>query len=99
MVHDTEKLVFNVIKNKPNVWRLSEIRYDLMADLIQGRRAPLVKRILFENTPLSDTDPASRVCRFLHVPRHYDWENSENLTKKSDLQIAIECSEGDSIIT
>ena len=84
MVYDTEKLIIHIIRKHPDVWKFSEIRFNLMANLIRGNRAALIQRILFENT-------SPRICRFLHVPRLYDWGNS---TKDSDLQIAIECSEG-----
>ncbi|GBB98519.1 hypothetical protein RclHR1_03250013 [Rhizophagus clarus] len=92
LVHDTEKLVIHIIKKYPNIWKLSEIRFNLMANLIRGHRINLIKRILFDNTPLSnDTGCSELVCRNLHIPRLYDWRNS---IKKSDLQIAVESSEG-----
>jgi hypothetical protein len=92
LVHDTEKLVVHIIKKYPNVWKLSEIRFNLMANLIRGHRINLVRRILFDNKPLSNnTNYPVHNCRNLHVPRLHDWRNS---IKKSDLQIAIENSEG-----
>ncbi|EXX60388.1 hypothetical protein RirG_180360 [Rhizophagus irregularis DAOM 197198w] len=92
LVHDTEKLVIHIIKKYPNVWKLSEIRFNLMANLIRGHRINLIKRILFENTSLrNNVDCPIYICRNLHVPRLHDLKSS---IKKSDLQIAIESSEG-----
>ncbi|CAI2190107.1 18742_t:CDS:2, partial [Funneliformis geosporum] len=91
LVNDTENFIVHIIKTQPDVWRLSEVRFNLMANLIHGERAALIQHILFENNA-TNPNHSNRICRFLHLPRLYDWGYSE---KVSDLEIAIQNSEGE----
>jgi hypothetical protein len=84
LVHRTENLIRQFIKRRPAIWRLIDVRYDVMASLIKGRRIRLVQKILNNE----ESDPS---MRYLHTPRLYGWPKNQ---KTSDLEIAIKCSEG-----
>ncbi|GBB99153.1 hypothetical protein RclHR1_03430014 [Rhizophagus clarus] len=95
-------IIWRFIKNKPNIWRLMDMRYDIMAKIIIGGSHTLVKYILFGDGNEED--------RNLHIPklkRCYD-EDEEKFTEEvikekekkldiknlSDLQIAIRLCKG-----
>lgn len=84
LVHRTERLIRQFIKKRPAIWRLIDVRYDVMASLIKGRRIRLIQKILNNE----ESDPS---MRYLHTPRLNKWPKEQ---KTSDLEIAIKCSEG-----
>ncbi|GBC02578.1 hypothetical protein RclHR1_00470008 [Rhizophagus clarus] len=84
LVHRTEKLIRQFIKKRPAIWRLIDVRYDVMASLIKGRRIRLIQQILNNE----ESDPS---MRYLHTPRLNEWPKNP---KTSDLEIAIKCGEG-----
>ncbi|GES86409.1 hypothetical protein GLOIN_2v865196 [Rhizophagus clarus] len=96
-------IIWRFIKNKPDIWRLMDARFDIMAKIIIGGSHTLVKYILFgDGTRNLD----------LHIPRLKRWDNKDekkfkkkvieekrnNLDIKnlSDLQIAIRFCKGGS---
>src|SRR5947207_1728265 len=102
-------IIWRFIKNKPDIWRLMDARFDVMAKIIIGGSNALVKYILFGD--------GSDKNRNLHVPRLHShrWDYREekeekipknrnekveekeeriNVKKLSDLQIAIRLCKG-----
>ncbi|CAB5189593.1 unnamed protein product [Rhizophagus irregularis] len=84
LVHRTERLIRQFIKKRPAIWRLIDVRYDVMASLIKGRRIRLIQKIL-------NNEESNPWMRYLHTPRLNEWPKKQ---KTSDLEIAIKCSEG-----
>ncbi|PKC74072.1 hypothetical protein RhiirA1_517046 [Rhizophagus irregularis] len=96
-------IIWKFIKNYPDIWRLMDIRYNLMAKIIIGGSNALVKYILFGDEKVKHKN--------LHIPRITRWideefneiskesnDNSESnksnsniidICKLSDLEIAI----------
>ncbi|CAB5362121.1 unnamed protein product [Rhizophagus irregularis] len=97
-------IIWRFIKNKPNIWRLMDVRFDIMAKIIIGGSNTLIKYILFGDGKVKNWN--------LHIPRINRWENEDEKkfkeeaikekeeTKKlrinnsSDLQIAIRLCKG-----
>ncbi|CAB4389248.1 unnamed protein product [Rhizophagus irregularis] len=95
-------IIWRFIKNKPNIWRLMDVRFDIMAKVIIGGSNTLIKYILFGDGKDKNWN--------LHIPKINRWENEdekkfkiETIEKKgetrikslSDLQIAIRlCKKG-----
>ncbi|CAG8499279.1 12721_t:CDS:2 [Funneliformis caledonium] len=81
--HVFEEIKYNVshmierfIGNYPDIWKLLDIHYDLMASIIIGGSNSLVKYILFGH---------DKVEHKLHIPRITRWTKSkENSTNKSN---------------
>ncbi|CAI2171670.1 19816_t:CDS:10 [Funneliformis geosporum] len=84
LVQTIETSIRKFILKRPAIWRLIDVRYNVMASLIYGRRVHLVQQIL--NTKDSDFS-----MRYLHTPRLYEWPRKP---KTSDLEIVIKCCEG-----
>ncbi|CAB4414228.1 unnamed protein product [Rhizophagus irregularis] len=84
LVHRTERMIRQFIKKRPAIWRLIDVRYDVMASLIKGRRIRLIQKIL-------NNEESNPWMRYLHTPRLNEWPKKQ---KTSDLEIAIKCSEG-----
>ncbi|RIA94098.1 hypothetical protein C1645_866204 [Glomus cerebriforme] len=97
-------IIWRFIKNKPNTWRLMDIRYDIMAKIIIGGSNTLVRYILFGDGKEKNWN--------LHVPRIHRWDDKDEIKFKqafirektgkkmdiknlSDLQIAIRLCKGD----
>src|SRR5437764_11560271 len=85
-------IIWRFIKNKPDIWRLIDVRYDIMAKIIIGGSLTLVKYILFGDEKKKN--------RYLHIPRIHRWDTDSKPNKPSyrnkrldmklsDLQIAI----------
>ena len=96
-------IIWRFIKHEPDIWRLMDSRFDVMAKIIIGGSNALVKYILFGEGNQN-----------LHVPRLYRWKDKEYKLKKhykiarmermdikklSDLQIAIRLCEGGNSFT
>ena len=99
-------IIWRFIKHEPDIWRLMDSRFDVMAKIIIGGSNMLVKYILFGDEN-----------RNLHVPRLplHRWEDKEEYNLKehyrkarrermdiknlSDLQIAIRLCEGGNSFT
>ncbi|RGB36888.1 hypothetical protein C1646_782642 [Rhizophagus diaphanus] len=95
-------IIWRFIKNKPKIWRLMDVRFDIMAKVIIGGSNTLIKYILFGDGKDKNWN--------LHIPKINRWENEdekkfkiETIEEKgetkiksfSDLQIAIRlCKKG-----
>ncbi|RHZ78120.1 hypothetical protein Glove_167g89 [Diversispora epigaea] len=88
LILQTEQIVFKFIKKNPSIWRLIEIRYDVMANLLRGRRVNLIQYLLIDSLNYKKNNQNNK---FLHTPRMFEWPKK---LKTSDLEIAIKCSEG-----
>ncbi|CAG8506295.1 6159_t:CDS:10 [Funneliformis mosseae] len=53
LVECTEKLIKKCIKENPDLWSLSEVRNDIMANIIRSRNLTLLYEILFEHKAMS----------------------------------------------
>ncbi|CAI2185547.1 9832_t:CDS:2, partial [Funneliformis geosporum] len=83
----TERLIKTCIKNNPDLWSLSEVRYEIMANIIRSKSKPLLHNILFDHKEaVRNKQDKTKVSRFLHIPREYEWSTR---TKESDLMLAI----------
>ncbi|CAG8544091.1 966_t:CDS:2 [Funneliformis mosseae] len=98
-------IVWKFIRNYPNIWKVLDIHYNLIAKIIIGGTNTLIKFILFGDEKVK--------LKYLHIPRISRWISSEkitkindnlkkptkekiNLSKFSDLQLAIKmCESGD----
>ncbi|GBB96337.1 hypothetical protein RclHR1_02730009 [Rhizophagus clarus] len=92
-----QNIVKNFINYNPNIFRLTDIKYDIMGNLIRGNCVSIIKRILFINTDKYKSAINSRAMKakmkgHLHFPRLYSWES--NTPKKNDLEVAIETITG-----
>ncbi|CAH1769969.1 5340_t:CDS:1, partial [Entrophospora sp. SA101] len=52
--YNTEKLAYRCFKKSPSLWRLNDIRHDIMANLIRGHNNSLIKKILFKDNEFGD---------------------------------------------
>jgi hypothetical protein len=79
-----EELVINTLKDmeNPDIWRLSEIKYGIMGNLIRARRMLLLYQILFDNNVTNKVN--MRVSRYLHIPSQYSLPE-----EKSDLKLLL----------
>ncbi|CAI2169996.1 14158_t:CDS:10 [Funneliformis geosporum] len=68
-------MIWKFIKNYPDIWRMMDIRYNLMKKIIISGSNPLIKNILFGEH------------KYLHIPRRTRWADSDH--SLSDLQTAI----------
>ncbi|RIA88914.1 hypothetical protein C1645_825587 [Glomus cerebriforme] len=66
LVCEIEIIVEQLIKKRPDIWRLIDIRHNVMASLIYGHRIRLVQQILKKKE--SDS-----FIKYLHIPRLYEW--------------------------
>ncbi|CAG8587113.1 9879_t:CDS:2 [Diversispora eburnea] len=87
LILQTEQIVFKFIKKNPSIWRLIEVRYNVMASLLRGRRINLIQYLLIDSLNYKN----NQNNKFLHTPRMFEWPKK---LKTSDLEIAIKCSEG-----
>ncbi|CAG8521298.1 1275_t:CDS:2 [Funneliformis mosseae] len=74
-------MILRFIRNYPDIWKMLDIHYNLMASIIIGGSDTLIKYILFGDDVVKHTN--------LHIPRITRWTESKNNSNKSDLQIAI----------
>ncbi|CAJ0835588.1 2727_t:CDS:2 [Entrophospora sp. SA101] len=94
LLYHAEKLVFRSFVKSPSLWRLNEVRYDIMANLIRSNSTSLIKKILFKDNDeiLGDKNKQKALennDQHLHIPRLYGWPKVKKLT---DLEVAIECA-------
>nr|CAG8448820.1 3919_t:CDS:10 [Entrophospora candida] len=86
--YNTEKLAYRCFKKSPSLWRLNDIRHDIMANLIRGHNNSLIKKILFNDNDLDYNKPALKNNKYyLHTPRLYRWPKQRKIT---DLELAID---------
>ncbi|GES78626.1 hypothetical protein GLOIN_2v1871247 [Rhizophagus clarus] len=83
-IEKTKKIIHNVIINKPNLWRLLDVRYSLMENLIYSQSNDIIKLILD-----STTGENTNCNQKLHIPQLYDWENGRKKSRH-ELIIALE---------
>ncbi|PKK60595.1 hypothetical protein RhiirC2_856762 [Rhizophagus irregularis] len=71
-------IIWKFIKNYPDIWRLMDIRYNLMAKIIIGGSNALVKYILFGDEKVK--------YKNLHIPRITRWIDEEfnEISKESN---------------
>ncbi|CAH1764468.1 3623_t:CDS:2 [Entrophospora sp. SA101] len=96
LYYHTEKLVFISFNKSPGLWRLNDIRYDIMANLIRGKNVSLIKKILFKDNDNTVKDQKKNAAlknnkHYLHIPRLYGWPK---VKKETDLEVAIKCAKG-----
>ncbi|CAG8683286.1 476_t:CDS:2, partial [Funneliformis mosseae] len=93
LVAGTEKLIKKCIRQDPDLWSLSEVRYGIMAIIIRSKHISLLHWILFGYKEAGgNKHDKTRVDRYLHIPSQYKWPMEK---KKSDLKLAIEQSSGE----
>ncbi|CAG8505362.1 15595_t:CDS:1 [Funneliformis mosseae] len=85
IIQQTENIIKKYIVSKSGLWRMLDIRYDLMAHLIRGNRVSIVKNIL-------SFKYKNGMKKSLHIPRLYSWDGR---VKETDLEIAIKYSKGE----
>ncbi|CAG8564581.1 6458_t:CDS:2, partial [Cetraspora pellucida] len=78
LIESTQRLIYRFIKQHA-IWRLTNIRYEIMIDLIKSQQYSLIKLILKESVD-------EKNCK-LHLPRQYKWDM--NPKKETDLEFAI----------
>ncbi|CAG8455263.1 11419_t:CDS:2 [Acaulospora morrowiae] len=87
LLNHTLRLVKKYIKNS-GLFRLTDIRYPIMENLIRSRQARLIQSILKNRKNGKNSG--------LHIPRLHSWVNIDGsnklVPKKADLQIALECT-------
>ncbi|RIA85733.1 hypothetical protein C1645_741357 [Glomus cerebriforme] len=89
-----QNIVKNFIKFHPIIFKLTDIRFDIMENLIRGNCISLIKKILFTNVKYSKNlrSMSAKTNNHLHFPRLYSWDS--NSPKKSDLEVAIKSITG-----
>ncbi|CAG8578963.1 9425_t:CDS:2, partial [Acaulospora morrowiae] len=70
-------IIWRFIEEYPEVWRMMDIRYNVMDWLIRGRSLFLVKYILFGNK-VDIEKGESNIRRNLHIPRLTKWKKKGN---------------------
>ncbi|CAJ0763808.1 13517_t:CDS:2 [Entrophospora sp. SA101] len=94
--YNTEKLAYRCFKKSPSLWRLNDIRHDIMANLIRGHNNSLIKKILFKDNEFGDSNQALKNDKhYLHTPRLYGWQKQR---KTTDLELAINDSKDAAIV-
>ncbi|GBC38196.1 uncharacterized protein OCT59_005945 [Rhizophagus irregularis] len=84
LIQQTERIIRKYLTKRCGLWRMLDIRYDIMANLIRGNCTYIIRNILFS---ISD-----RKNNYLHIPRCNSWGGQ--LTKDTDLEISIACTKG-----
>ena len=85
-------MIKDFIKNHPNIFRLTDIRYDIMTNLIRGNCISLIKKILYNKSDhytskINLKAMNAKTNDHLHFPRLYSWDSKSQ--KTSDLELAI----------
>ncbi|GES77852.1 hypothetical protein GLOIN_2v1870320 [Rhizophagus clarus] len=83
LVQQTESIIKKYLNKNHGLWRMFDIRFDIMANLIRGNCVSLIKNILSYDSDKKE--------KYLHIPRCYSWDGK---IKETDLEIAIKSSEG-----
>ncbi|GBB91622.1 hypothetical protein RclHR1_00190035 [Rhizophagus clarus] len=84
LIQQTEHIVKKYLTKSHGLWRMLDIRFDIMTNLIRGNCTYIIKIILF-----SVKDGKNN---YLHIPRRYFW-GGQNV-KETDLEIAVACTKG-----
>ncbi|CAB4409308.1 unnamed protein product [Rhizophagus irregularis] len=84
LIQQTERIIRKYLTKKCGLWRMLDIRYDIMANLIRGNCTYIIRNILFS---ISDGKND-----YLHIPRCNSWGGQ--LAKETDLEISIVCTKG-----
>ncbi|CAB4493724.1 uncharacterized protein OCT59_018961 [Rhizophagus irregularis] len=84
LVQQTERIIKKYLTKSFGLWRMLDIRFDIMANLIRGNCTYIIKNILFS---ISDGKN-----NHLHIPRCNSWGGQ--LIKETDLETAIVCTKG-----
>ncbi|RIB17548.1 hypothetical protein C2G38_2187054 [Gigaspora rosea] len=84
----TRNIIIRFIQLYPIVWRLLDIRFDLLSILIDARECSLIKYILFNEKKAIDDDdePVQNSLlhkRSLHMPQYKSWEGGDNVIFKA----------------
>jgi hypothetical protein len=83
LIQQTESIVTNCFIKRCGLWRMLDIRFDIMANLIRGNCVSIIRKILSSKS-------INGKNRYLHIPRCYSWNKQ---IKETDLEIAIKCAE------
>ncbi|CAG8501202.1 12744_t:CDS:2 [Dentiscutata heterogama] len=89
LARQTKNILKRFMNKHPDVWRMADVRYEIMQSLIRGQCVSLIKAILF-NKDESPRGISSKLSNHLHYPRLYAWPLEP---KESDLQVAISSSD------
>ncbi|RIA85727.1 hypothetical protein C1645_830367 [Glomus cerebriforme] len=90
-----QRIVKSFIRDYPIIFQLTDIRYDIMGNLIRGNCVSIIKKILYKLSKSSEANLKAmntRTDNNLHFPRLYSWDS--NFPKKNDLEVAIESITG-----
>ncbi|CAG8590670.1 2898_t:CDS:10 [Funneliformis caledonium] len=97
LVEGTNRIIWRFIKKRPEVWRLMDIRFNVMANLIRGGACYLIKFILFgddndliikDKKQLKQIEADKKKNKLfnkkltLHIPRTKKWMNDVPILKK-----------------
>ncbi|CAI2168588.1 18803_t:CDS:2 [Funneliformis geosporum] len=97
LIEGTNRIIWRFIKKRPEVWRLMDIRFNVMANLINGGATYLIKFILFgeESDEIIKDKKHSKKHEAnknknklynnkltLHIPRTKKWLNDDPILKK-----------------
>ncbi|CAG8462347.1 6024_t:CDS:10 [Dentiscutata heterogama] len=69
IVNQTSDILKRIITTNPDLWSLTDARYEIMQSLIRGRCVSLIKRILSESFQGTN----SKMGKNLHFPRLHEW--------------------------
>ncbi|CAG8520212.1 12570_t:CDS:2 [Acaulospora morrowiae] len=98
-------IIWRFIEEYPEVWRMMDIRYNVMDWLVRGRSLFLIKYILFRNK-VDFGKGESNIRRNLHIPRLTKWKKSGDSRNfhhfdiscpSNALEWAIQCYDGISL--
>ncbi|CAJ0879355.1 8521_t:CDS:10 [Entrophospora sp. SA101] len=100
MLEFITKIIWRFVDNKPEMWKLIDVRYDLMSKLVRGGSNSLIKFILFgkeeifsknnyNNNNINGLYGIERRCshdskRKLHVPMTEKWKVMSEIFKTYD---------------
>ncbi|PKY27233.1 hypothetical protein RhiirB3_390138 [Rhizophagus irregularis] len=82
LIQKTEIIIKKFFVKKCGLWRMLDIRFDIMANLIRGNRVSIIRKILSSKS-------GDGKSKYLHIPRCYSWSKQ---IKETDLEIAIKCT-------
>ncbi|RGB23517.1 hypothetical protein C1646_774371 [Rhizophagus diaphanus] len=82
LIQKTEIIIKKFFVKKCGLWRMLDIRFDIMANLIRGNRVSIIRKILSSKS-------GDGKSKHLHIPRCYSWNKQ---IKETDLEIAIKCT-------
>jgi hypothetical protein len=80
-IEKTKRIIYNAITGKPDLWRLLDVRYNLMENLIYSQSNDIIELIL------ESTKENTKCNQKLHIPQLYDWDGLKK--SKHELLIAL----------